>query len=244
MPSTLYINKPGGAILHLKDGSQETFAYGAPVDPDNLADYQKATIASVTDGSRKSESPAEVEINARLKDAHNASVAAHGGQVNSSANVVPGDYGQLDLDGAIGLVRALEAYPEAQAQVVLHEMVNYGRDKVVDAATSQARTIAGQLLEQTRDQVLATHAVAPGSPIIDEDGNSTVDTGDDLDKMNVGALDKAIDDYNAAAADDAKIDPSTGGSNSGGAMNADEKRAALRSARAAAPAQTTPPPAS
>lgn len=222
----LYVNKPGGVIVHMADGSQETLGYGAPVYVDQLADHQKPFVSGFADSTRKSTSPAEEEVRARLKDAHTNAMLSNLGQPNSSADVVPGDYGQLDEDGAIALMRALEAYPAAQAQVVLHERVNYNRERVLDAATAQAREIADQLLAQTEDQVLAQHHVTPGEPLHEEE---PVDP-DDLDKAKRPALVKTAKDL---------------GLNAGG--SADDLRDRIKAHLAAAPGgtgptgQTTPP---
>lgn len=175
MASTLYVKKPGGVIVHLKDGASEFKPYGAKIDVDLLADHQHQYLDRVADENRRTVSPEESDLQQRIQEAHNASVTAHGGQVYSSADVVPGDYGKLDEDGAIALMRSLESYPQAQAQVLLHERINFGREAVIDSASDGARAEANFLLEQVEEQVLATHqrVATPlhrSAPAADDDG--------------------------------------------------------------------------
>lgn len=204
MSDTLYVNKPGGAIVQMADGSSENFGYGAVIDPDKVSEAQKPHLGRITDTNRKSVSPDQESANERLKAAYQSAATVDGGQVNSSANVVPSDYGSLDEDGAIALIRALEDYPEAQAQVVLHERVNYGRERVLDAASNEAKQSADYLLDQVKDQVLRTHTVVREPFIETGETPSGVDTAVDVDSLKKDDLqtlarEKGLDDSGTVA---------------------------------------------
>lgn len=131
-----YVNKPGGVIVHLKDGTSANLAYGDKVPEDNIADH--VDIKTFSDGkARKPEVDPAVEANRRAALAEN-------GQVNSSSSPVPGNYSELDEDAAAQLVTNLAAYPEQQATVLQHEIAFGGnRQKVVDAASDYAKEAAG-----------------------------------------------------------------------------------------------------
>lgn len=163
-----YINKPGGVILHLKDGSSEHYTYGREVDEDALAEHQLEHLGNFTDGNRRKLQSVPDEVRAQLEEANQAAVQADLGQPNSTSSPVPSNYQELDENGAVGLIRALEGYPEAQAKIVLHEMVNDGRQAVLDAASDYARRSAEAQLEAGEDDVRRLHGVTDGVRKVEE----------------------------------------------------------------------------
>lgn len=174
---TNYVNKPGGVLLHMEDGQVKYHAYGAEVNPKDLADYQRKSLGDVTDNEARSENPLALGI----RDAHRAAVSAESGQVNSTSSPIPANYHELDEDGAVALIRALEAFPAVQAKILLFERVNKGREKVADAASDEARDIAeseydnltgGSLPEVDRIEQLYARR-APGE--VDETDDSNDD---------------------------------------------------------------------
>lgn len=140
----MVVNHPGGVILHLKDGSAEYFGYGARVDEDQLAEYQRENLGDFTDDKdRTAYTQESVEHRAHVQAA-----LTDAGQPNSTSDAVPGNYGELSEDEAAQLVLALQADPQSQARILLHERVHHGgRQLVIDAGSSAARQEADRLYE-------------------------------------------------------------------------------------------------
>lgn len=237
MTQTLYVNKPGGVIVQLKDGTSKHLTYGDPI-PDNLADHQDASKVADTQ-KRKPDADEQA-----VADAHRRAALAENGQVNSSSSPVPSNYSDLEEDAAVQLVANLASYPEAQAVVLRHEIAFGGnRQKVLDAAGEYARKAAGLLHESTPETQLGNQGEAlleqpsviplPDPLLLDgkapEDDSKRAATLDGSGKDEIDSLQG--DDLDAAVAE-AGIDASKGGSKSDGGLTADEKRAALREARA------------
>lgn len=136
MAKTLYVNKPGGVIARRQDGTGVHLAYGKEVPNDLHRAIDPTAFADET--PRIDPASAALE-----QEAHRRAALAEGGQPNSGSSPVPGNYNELDEDGAAILVQKLEAYPEQQAQVLVHEILYMGgRKKVTDAASEYARTAA------------------------------------------------------------------------------------------------------
>lgn len=142
MADKLYVNKPGGVIVHMKDGTSKSLTYGDPI-PDGdepseqVADY--VNIKTFADKTKRKPDAEEIQI----QEAHRRAALSENGQVNSSSSPVPGNYSELDEDAASQLVSNLAAYPEQQASVVQHELLNENRQKVIDAAGDYAKAAAG-----------------------------------------------------------------------------------------------------
>lgn len=160
---TLYVNKPGGVVVHLQDGRSKGLAYGDPVPgfgapgEDTLADYQDPTkFADPT--------PRRVgDDDAMLRAAHERAAFAENGQVHAGSSPIPSNYANLDEDAAAQFVRNLERYPEAQAKVLIHERLYAGgRQKVQDAATDGARISAEVQLAELATPATAVGSTAPG----------------------------------------------------------------------------------
>jgi hypothetical protein len=165
---TKYVSHPGGLILHMEDGSQGTFDYGAPVEVDLLAEYQRSTPYLVD--TERSENPvADLE-----RQAHREAAFADLGQVNSTGQTVPANFDDLDEDTAMALVRVLSAYPEQQAAFYVHEKLNQGREKVLASVSDEAKEAGEGLLDSYNDLERARHTRAAegdyhGEPV-DEPG--------------------------------------------------------------------------
>lgn len=148
MADQLYINRPGGVIAPLKDGTREHLTYGQPV-PDNV-DTSLFNVSDFADAQQRGWAATQEQ------EAHRRAALAEGGQVNSSSSPVPGNYADLDEDGAAQFVANLSRYPAEQAAVVKHEILfGGGRQKVLDAASAGARQDAelqiGALTEAESD---------------------------------------------------------------------------------------------
>lgn len=158
--ATQYVNKPGSVIVNLKDGTSKHLLYGAEVPVDQLVDG--TDVSSFADGTRRLDAVLPDQLEA---EAHRRAAFAEDGQVNSSSSAVPGNYRELDEDGAAILVGNLQPYPEAQAQVVLHEMLyEGGRQKVLDAASDYAKMSAKAQIEAVAPE-LKSPAVLPDEPV-------------------------------------------------------------------------------
>lgn len=159
MTDTVYVNKPGGVIVNLKDGSSAHLAYGKQVPVGDLASYENAAGWS-------DETPRIAQLSAELEqEAHRRAALAEGGQVNSGSSSVPGNYNELDEDGAAVLVAGLARYPEQQASVIEHEILfGGGRVKVLDAATEFAKGAAYARLAQ-RVPALAKQGFGSENPL-------------------------------------------------------------------------------
>lgn len=129
--NTLYIDRPGGVILHHKSGEGVSYDYGQQVDLDDLSEAQKNHIHRFTSTERPDDSPPPPGDTAL----DSAMITA--GQPNSTASPVPGNYNELTDEQAVRLVRSMRD-PRRQAVVVAHEMANKNRRKVVAAASQDA----------------------------------------------------------------------------------------------------------
>jgi hypothetical protein len=133
MANTLYVNKPGGVIVHYTDGQSHPLDYGDVVPVDKLADYVDPSAFA---DERPRTTPLEVQLEA---EAHRRAALTENGQINSASSPVPGNYSELDEDGAAQLVANLARFPNAQQEVVIHEILFGGsRQKVLDSATDAA----------------------------------------------------------------------------------------------------------
>lgn len=250
MAEQLYVNKPGGVIVHYKDGTSHNLTYGDPVDQSLVADY--VDVRTFADNQKRKPDADELAV----ADAHRRAALAENGQVNSSSSPVPSNYSDLDEDAASQLVSNLASYPEAQAAVVKHELAfGGGRQKVIDAAGEYAKTAAGLLQEADPDTTKGNQgaslleepsAIPAPDPALLPNGLSEEDdqaraqavrgraksAGDDISALSGEELDKQVAE--------AGIDASTGGSKSDGGLTADEKRAALRQARGEQPLTPSP----
>lgn len=161
----LYVNKPGGVIVHLKDGTATNLAYGDKVDEDALADH--VDVKEFADGKQRKPDPEELEV----LEAHRRAALAEGGQVNSSSSPVPGNYSDLDEDDAAQLVESLKNYPAQQAEVIKHEILFGGnRQKVLDAAGDYANKVAelgSDAAEPERTELVDVSDVKPAVPLPD-----------------------------------------------------------------------------
>ena len=129
MAEQYYIKLPGGAILHQSDGSTLYYKYGEEVDLSELAGYQAETIDNVADNTQRSIENANVELARDAAAAEPAKEAA-----------IPSNYNQLDENEAVTLV--LNSSTAVQAEVLKHELIQQNRNKVIDAASSEAQDIA------------------------------------------------------------------------------------------------------
>lgn len=161
MADTLYVNKPGGVIVHFNDGTSHSLEYGDEVPQDQLAEYVDAK--SFADGEKRKESHAELQA----LDASRRAALDEAGQVNSSSSPVPGNYSELDEDAAALFVSNLARFPEQQAAVIQHELLfGGGRKKVVDAASDYAREAAGIRNDALSDNTTGNQ----GESLLDQPG--------------------------------------------------------------------------
>lgn len=240
MANQLYVNKPGGVVVHFKDGTSHNLQYGDPVPADEVADY--VDISTFADGQKRKPDASELQV----MESHRRAALAENGQVNSSSSPVPSNYSDLDEDGATQLVANLEPYPDLQAAVIKHEVAFGGnRQKVIDAATDYARDTAGLLIKQEPDTVKdpTGAALLDEPPVIPHPDPYLVQQRLQAGQTAAGATETdAIDALSGKeldqAVEEAGIDASTGGSKSDGGLTAEEKRAALRQAQG----QLTPAP--
>jgi hypothetical protein len=177
MANTVYIDKPGGVLLHHEDGQVKYAEYGEEIDPSILTDYQRKTLKQVTSDSPRSESPGDRQV----KEAHRAAVDADLGQVNSTTSPIPSNYHELDEDGAIALINALKGFPSVQAKIALYERVNFGREKVLDAVSDEAQELADAEYEQLQEGVGDIDAVAAAYQLNPSDDTSEVEVSEDGD---------------------------------------------------------------
>lgn len=152
MTQQLYVNEPGGIVVHTKDGAGKTLAYGAPVDVDDLSEATARYIDRHTDTTFRG-----VDSDPNLEAAAHARAAlADNGQVHQGSSPVPANYSELDEDTKVRLVSNLARYPESQAQLLIHERL-FGGDsqKVQDAATDYARISAEMQIAQSASAQIA-----------------------------------------------------------------------------------------
>lgn len=168
-PDTLYESRPGGTIVRLADGTatQATYgqAYVGDLAPEKLDPQVAAELTSHADATPRIS--AQDQGLAAARDAHQRAALNEGGQPGSSQSPVPGNYSELDEDGASRLVSMLDGYPEQQASVVMHEILYAGnRRKVVDAAGDYARVAAmSRIAALTPAQAPANPADGVGAPV-------------------------------------------------------------------------------
>lgn len=157
MPNTLYVNKPGGVIAKLKDGTAESFKYGDPVSDDQFADH--VDVRSFADGRQR------VAVESAELEAHRRAALTENGQVNSSSSPVPGNYAELDEDGAAQLMSNLARFPEMQAALLQHEILFGGnRQKVLDASAKSAQVSVAMRLGAIPEAAKAMGDVS-GEPV-------------------------------------------------------------------------------
>lgn len=139
MTDKLYVNRVGGVIVHLKDGSAKHLPYASPVDVSELADG--VDPAQFSDELARSGPTIDDPVRAA-----NLRAALDGAGGGGSSSQVPSNYGSLDTDDAAMLVASISE-PRAQASILVFEALNSGnRQKVRDAASELARQIADELL--------------------------------------------------------------------------------------------------
>jgi hypothetical protein len=145
------VNRPGGVILHHKDGSAEYYAYGARVPFDELAEHQKKNLGHFTDQEDRSVYLPSEQV---VKEAHIRAAFADSGQVNSTSDPVPSNYNELGEEDAAQLVIAMQNEPGVQARLLLHERVHGGsRRMVIDAGSPEAKQEAEHLYQAMVDGV-------------------------------------------------------------------------------------------
>lgn len=194
--STRYVNKPGGVLVHLDDGTVQHVPYGNPL-PKNMSDGQAAVADRFSStSSPKPESDVRAEVAARAQE--NAALA-EGGQVGSSSSPVPGNYSELDTPGASRFVASLSNFPKEQAAVVVHEMLNANRHEVVDAAGDEAKEIAEALIEQAGAEGVVT---ADGEKVVVQKADTSAleaqieELRAELDKLREGAITGQVPEVN------------------------------------------------
>lgn len=157
--STLYLDRPGGVLLHLTDGTVKHYQYGDVVNPDDLSDAQQSNLDRfVSDTTPKAEADVRSEIAQRAQE---KAALAEAGQVGSSSSPVPGNYSELDEAGAARFIQTLSKFPAEQAAVVVYETLHANRREVVDAASSQARSIANDQIDALSSPAIETPDGAP-----------------------------------------------------------------------------------
>lgn len=154
---TRYVNKPGGLIIHLLDGTAEYRAYGHPIHPDECAEHQREFLDGFTDDEPNAETPDQQSEAVRVANANAA--RADSGQVNSTSSPIPGNYHDLSEEDVLALFRAAEQFPGIQAALYIHEKANLGRKKVLDGVRPEAKEAAEAQLKQVGDQLRAEHEV-------------------------------------------------------------------------------------
>lgn len=153
------VKHPGGVILHHADGISEYYAYGSEVDPDQLADYQRDTLGQYTDDNDRTAYQVE-------RQAHKNAAFADSGQINSTSDPVPGNYGDLSEEEAAQLVMAINDQ-QVQARLLLHERLHGGsRQMVIDAGSPLATAIAETLFTHIED---GGHTQFAQTPVVDRE---------------------------------------------------------------------------
>ena len=178
--TTLYENRPGGTIVHFEGGGGEHVPYGTAYTgkyaPEKLSSTVRSGLESHADSTpRHSQEDAQLAL---ARDAHRrAAVEGENGQVNSSQSPVPGNYNELDEDGAALLVMNLARYPEQQASVVMHEILYGGnRRKVIDAAGEYAHVAAQSRIAALLSSQRPGDMTQPGPPVANP-GDPGIDAG-------------------------------------------------------------------
>lgn len=174
MSKTLYISKPGGALLQHESGEVISYDYGQKVDLEVLSPAQRNHLTHVTTTKKPAQSPPEpheANLEAAMAEATNA---------NTSASPVPGNYPELTEDQAVRLVQAVKN-PNDLAVIIAHEMANLGREKVINAAPSSVREEAEirAMVAEFEAEQLAETPQPPGLPGADsgESGDGDGDSG-------------------------------------------------------------------
>lgn len=163
-----YVNKPGGVIASLEDGTSIHLQYGDEV-PDNLAEHISAEGWS--DDEKRNQSEGTL---AQVRESHARAAEAEAGQVNSASSPVPGNYNELDEEAKVNFVSTLDRYPELQAKVLIHEQLFGGDSREVFDAASEAAQISAKTqlsaevndLADFKDHTEDESVVALGDPDI------------------------------------------------------------------------------
>lgn len=169
---TLYISKPGGALLQHKDGETVSYDYGQVVDLEVLSSAQLNHLAHVTTTDTPAASPPQPN------DAQLDAAMAEAGAVNTTASPVPGNYGELSEDQAVRLVQSVRD-PAAQAVLIAYEMAHANRGKVVAAVPDEVQNEASirQVVAEFEQDQIAAAPQPDFSQITQAAGDSG--TGDD-----------------------------------------------------------------
>lgn len=159
-----YVKLPGGAIVHMKDGTSKYHEYGQPVDELQVAEHQLPSLDGFTDDvPRVADFARHQELEAIKRTAE-----AEAGHPGSSSSPVPGNYSELDEEDAANLVRHLSVDPGQQATVIVHELLHGARRKVVDAAPEAVVAEAQLRIEGGGDEVQRLYGPPAGADA-DED---------------------------------------------------------------------------
>jgi hypothetical protein len=160
--ATLYVNKPGGAILHESTGESVVYHYGQEVDLDKIRESARKYLPRVTSTTRPPDAP-EPPVNTDLETA-----MIEAGQQHSSASAIPGNYHSLTEDQAVRLIQSIENKND-QATLVAYEKQNENRLRVIDAASNDAKDQAEVLLAiEGYEAGKAAEAVEDEAPAKDE----------------------------------------------------------------------------
>jgi hypothetical protein len=132
MAKSLYIKKPGGAILHEVGGEHRQYMYGEKLDLDKLTEAQRNNLDHVTTTKRPSDAPVTGNEEAQIRAAE-----AEANNVNSTATPVPANYDQLTEDEAVRLIGSMKD-PSAQSAVLQYEIQHENRERVLNAGHEDA----------------------------------------------------------------------------------------------------------
>lgn len=219
MPDTLFVNKPGGVIARLNDGTSTHLTYGTKV-PDNLASFVDTSTFADTEDRHLDDGDIQ-----RERDAHERAALTEGGQLGSSSSPIPANYTDLDEDAAAQFIEKLANYPAQQAVVLKHERLYGGnRKKVIDAAGQYA-----QIASETSDEpikAIGGVSVVPGPDPLREGNEDKVQQAalkEVPPPSNANNDDKLTGEALDARGQELEIDGFSD-------MKADEKRAAIKEA--------------
>jgi hypothetical protein len=136
--SALYINKPGGVVIHEVSGESVTYPYGKQVDLSQIREEQLQYLPSVTSTTRPPDAPLQDEIDSITASMERAGVE------RDTGSAVPDNYDSLDEDQAVRLVQSMPK--SKQAEIVAYEMANKARVRVQDAADNDAKEQADVMM--------------------------------------------------------------------------------------------------
>lgn len=136
--STLYINKPGGVVIHEVSGESVTYPYGKEVDLSVIREEQLQYLPGVTSTTRPPDAPQPEEIDSITASMERAGVE------RDTGSAVPDNYDSLGEDEAVRLVQSMPK--DKQAEIVAYEMANKARLRVRDAADNDAQEQAEVML--------------------------------------------------------------------------------------------------